>query len=78
MSNTKSMAAPGSQVLHSDTVVALAFVQRLAEAGFWGNISLKLENGRITHVRQEENFKPSELSGIPKQVISESARSKHQ
>jgi hypothetical protein len=33
----------------------------LAESGFWGNISLKLEDGRITHIRQEENFKTSEL-----------------
>ena len=78
MSNTSSTSAPEPAVLHSDTVVALAFVQRLAESGFWGNISLKLEKGRITHVRQEENFKPSELSGIPRQVSSESARSKHQ
>lgn len=66
MNKMTSMSVPDSPVLHSDTVVALAFVQRLAESGFWGNISLKLEDGRITHVRQEENFKPSELSGIPR------------
>jgi hypothetical protein len=66
MSSTKSTPAPQAAVLHPDTAVALAFVQRLAESGFWGNISLKLEDGRVTHVRQEENFKPSELSGIPR------------
>ena len=78
MVSNKSTSASPSAGLHSDTEVALAFVKSLAAAGFWGNISLKLEGGRITHIRQEENFKPSELSGVPRQVSSESARSTHQ
>lgn len=78
MVSNETTSASSSAGLHSDTEIALAFVKSLAEAGFWGNISLKLERGRITHIRLEENFKPSELSGVPRQVSSEATRSTHQ
>jgi hypothetical protein len=78
MVSNKTTSAPPTAVLHSDTEVALAFVKSLAAAGFYGTVSLKLERGRITHIRQEENFKPSELSGVPRQVSSEATRSTHQ
>jgi hypothetical protein len=39
------------------------YLRRLAEAGFWGSITVKFENGVVVHIRREENLKPSELSG---------------
>jgi hypothetical protein len=45
---------------------ALALIQSLGDRSFWGSLTLKFENGRITHIRQEINFKPSELSGLPR------------
>ena len=77
MVSDKSTLATPTVGLHSDTEIALAFVRNLAASGFYGTVSLKLEGGRVTHIRQEENFKPSELSGVPRQVISEAARSTH-
>ena len=35
----------------------------LSELRFWGFLTLKFEDGKIVHVRQEENIKPNELPG---------------
>jgi hypothetical protein len=48
------------------TTVALEYLRNLASKGFWGAITLKFEKGEIVHVRQEENLKPSDLSGPPR------------
>ena len=44
----------------------LDYLRNLADQNFWGTVTLKYENGGIVHVRQEENLKPSELSGRPR------------
>ena len=44
----------------------LDYLCNLAGQNFWGTVTLKFENGGIVHVRQEENLKPSELSGRPR------------
>jgi len=45
---------------------ALDYLGNLASQSFWGTVTLKFEHGEIVHVRQEENLKPSELSGKPR------------
>jgi hypothetical protein len=50
------------------TISALDYLTNLASQNFWGTVTLKFENGEIVHVRQEENLKPSELSGKPRRT----------
>ena len=45
----------------------LIYLAQLSCERFYGSITLKFEQGRIVHLRKEENLKPSELSGIPKE-----------
>jgi hypothetical protein len=45
---------------------AMDYLRNLAAHSFWGTVALKFERGEIVHVRQEENLKPSELSGNPR------------
>jgi hypothetical protein len=45
---------------------SIAYLHRLESQAFWGTVTLKFEHGQIVHVRQEENLKPSELSGRPR------------
>jgi hypothetical protein len=45
---------------------ALTYLKNLAERNFWGAVTLKFEEGTIVHLRQEQNLKPSELSGHPR------------
>ena len=45
---------------------AIFYLSELASQNFWGTLTLKFENGQVVHVRQEENLKPSELSGRPR------------
>jgi hypothetical protein len=52
--------------MNSANANALDYLADLSANGFWGTVSLKFENGQIVHVRQEENLKPSELSGKPR------------
>ena len=40
----------------------LAYIRNLAETGFWGFVTVKMENGHAVHLRREENLKPSKLS----------------
>jgi hypothetical protein len=42
---------------------ALDYARMLAEARFWGFLTLKYEDGRVVHIRKEENLKPNELPG---------------
>lgn len=43
-----------------------AYLKDLSKQRFWGTITVKFEGGAVVHVRQEQNFKPSELSGQPR------------
>ena len=36
-----------------------AFLRRLAEERFWGNITFLYQNGTVVLVRQEQTFKPT-------------------
>jgi hypothetical protein len=42
---------------------AIDYLRSLAEQGFWGFVTFKLEHGEVVHVRREENLKPAELPG---------------
>lgn len=44
----------------------IEYLQGLQAQGFWGSVSFKFEGGRVTHIREERNLKPGELSGGPK------------
>lgn len=46
---------------HPDTVKALGHVERLAEQGYWGSITVKLQAGRATQLVIEESMIPSQL-----------------
>jgi len=38
------------------------FVEDLADAKFWGAVTIKFEDGQVVHIRKEENIKPETLS----------------
>jgi major membrane immunogen (membrane-anchored lipoprotein) len=42
---------------------AINYIRDLTDQRFWGFLTLKYEDGKIVHVRQEQNLKPSELPG---------------
>jgi hypothetical protein len=42
---------------------AINYIRDLTDKRFWGFLTLKYEDGKIVHVRQEQNLKPSELPG---------------
>lgn len=42
---------------------ALDYIQELSECHFWGFLTFKFEDGRVVHIRREENLKPNELPG---------------
>jgi hypothetical protein len=69
MSNTKlsqyKPTAPLKPSVDQDTLTVLTFVEQLARAGFWGNITLKLQAGSVVHLVREESLKPEQL--IPEQ-----------
>ena len=54
--------------MSATTIVALDYLRDLASQKFWGTVTLKFEGGEIVHVKQEENLKPSELSGKPRRT----------
>jgi len=54
--------------MSATTIVALDYLRDLASQKFWGTVTLKFESGEIVHVKQEENLKPSELSGKPRRT----------
>jgi hypothetical protein len=47
---------------------AMDYLRGLATQRFWGSVTLKIEGGQVVHVRQEQNLKPSELSGTPRSL----------
>ena len=49
----------------STNQIALDYARRLADAQFWGFLTLKYEAGRIVHMRREENLKPTEMIELP-------------
>lgn len=52
--------------MNAATIAALDYLSNLASQKFWGTVTLKFEGGEIVHVKQEENLKPSDLSGKPR------------
>ena len=54
-----------------DSQKALDFLQKLAAEVFWGILSMKLENGKVVHIRKEQNYKPNELPGIDRRSTNE-------
>jgi hypothetical protein len=58
---------PGKRVntLPTDTLKALAHLEALCQSGFWGAVKVKFENGRATHIVQEESFLPVNLTESP-------------
>jgi hypothetical protein len=38
-----------------------SFITDLLNQGFWGNITLKLQGGKVIHITKEESLKPSQL-----------------
>ena len=52
---------------HPDTLKALGHLKRVAEQGFWGSITVKLQAGRATQLVIEESVIPSQLDD-PKQT----------
>jgi hypothetical protein len=44
---------------------ALRYVRSLEGQQFWGFLTMKFEDGRIVHLRREENLKPSAIENLP-------------
>lgn len=42
-----------------------AYLQSLETQHFWGFLTLKFEDGKIVHLRREENLKPSAIENLP-------------
>jgi hypothetical protein len=49
----------------------LDFLRDLSERGFWGNVSVSFQEGKVIVVRIEEVVKPQHLPGKPKVVQNE-------
>ena len=45
----------------TDSDLILSFIHELGDHRFWGNIILKLQDGKIIHITKEESLKPSQL-----------------
>jgi hypothetical protein len=45
------------------TAAALDYARGLAEEHFWGFLTLKFEDGKVVHLRREENLRPNDLPG---------------
>jgi hypothetical protein len=45
---------------------SVIYLDELDKSHFWGSVTLKYEAGRIVHIRQEQSFKPFELSERPR------------
>lgn len=59
------MTVPDRPISSSNEEI-LTYLKRLTASRFWGSVTFKFESGEVVHVRQEENFKPFELSGRPR------------
>jgi len=44
-----------------DIELISAFIYELGIQGFWGSVTLKLQDGKIIHITKEESLKPSQL-----------------
>jgi hypothetical protein len=62
----RSWRALPNEAMNTTNSTALDYLNRLVEEEFYGLVALKFEHGKIVHVRQEQNLKPSELSGTPR------------
>ena len=49
-------AAPESELAN-----LIAYIGSLAAGSFWGNITIKMQAGRVIHVVREESLKPNQL-----------------
>ena len=47
--------------MSAETALISSFIGELADQGFWGNIILKLQGGKVIHITKEESLKPSQL-----------------
>jgi hypothetical protein len=43
----------------------ISYLRGLETQHFWGFITLKYEDGKIVHLRREENLKPSAIENLP-------------
>ena len=46
---------------NSHLSATLTFLRTLAEEGYWGTISIKLEGGKVVHIVRQESIIPSKL-----------------
>jgi hypothetical protein len=37
------------------------YIRMLTQEGFWGTLTIKLQNGQVIHVVREESLKPDQL-----------------
>jgi hypothetical protein len=47
--------------MRSDSDLLLSFIHELGDQGFWGNIILKLQGGKVIHITKEESLKLNQL-----------------
>jgi hypothetical protein len=57
---------------HHGTKVA-AYLDSLADTGFWGSVTFKYQGGTLVHVVQEQSLKPSEL-GPDNRIVNGSTK----
>jgi hypothetical protein len=43
----------------------ITYLRSLETQHFWGFLTLKYEDGKIVHLRREENLKPSAIENLP-------------
>lgn len=53
------MTTPTGQPNNDQT---MNYLRQLAEARFWGAVTVKFENGEAVHIRREESILPSKLN----------------
>ena len=57
-------ANSSTDIHRSDAVVGTVFdfIHRLTMDRFFGRVELSFQSGNVVNIRQEQNFKPSDLS----------------
>jgi hypothetical protein len=56
-----SVRAASGNAITSGTRQVVAYLEKLTQDQFWGNLTLKFQAGNVIHVLREESLKPEQL-----------------
>jgi hypothetical protein len=56
---------------------AIEMIRQLVREHFYGALTIKFEAGRITVIKKEQTFKPTDLSGHPRSENATTSNEEH-